>query len=99
MVSPMKQTFEASTLHIDETTLKKRQPFMPGNNFLKDCDAAGSHDPAVAVYVTPKGDFVISDTYEYGSTEQSELSHTLGVIAVDVLPSLNQPIRHLRTVA
>lgn len=99
MVSPMTQTFETSTLHIDESQLYKELPNVHGNRQLTECDAAGKHDPAVAIYVTPEGDFKISEAYEYGSAEHFELSHTLGAIAIDTLPSHIPSAYQLRIVA
>ena len=96
----MTQTFEASTLHVDESQLYRELPNPRGNRQLLDCDDAGKHDPTVAIYITPQGDFKISEIrYEYGSAEQYELSHTLGAIAVDVLPTVTSQAQPLRSVA
>lgn len=100
MVSPMTQTFETSTLHIDESHIHRELPNDRGNSQLTRCDEAGAHDPTVAVYLTPKGDFYISEQrYEYGTLEQYQLSHTLGAIAVDSLPKVPTIKTPLRTVA
>lgn len=100
----MKHTYETSTLHLDENAYNNNlRAHMGGNDQLTSCDTAGEKDPMVAVYITPEGDFKISDTiYEYSSSDHSYLSHTVGGLILNNLPTETVPqtnVRQLRSVA
>lgn len=71
---------------------------------LQNLDNKGADDPAVAIFITPEGDFKISDTkHERGSPLYAELSQIMGAITVDAIPVTtpvnNRTIPHLRSVA
>lgn len=97
MVSTMKYTYETSETSplledaFYETPLYRNLPNPYGNTQLRHCDEAGEKDPTVGIYITPQGDFNISEPYPYGTPEQKVLSHTIGGLIVDHLPLNESP--------
>ncbi|MFZ2544787.1 MAG: hypothetical protein WAW80_02325 [Candidatus Saccharimonadales bacterium] len=59
---------------------------LKGNEHLTRCDKAGEKDPAVEIFINPKGGFDISEPYKYGTREQKALSHIIGAFLVEYLP-------------